>query len=307
MKTTRPRHCDSFIELYMANAHRYSKTTKEYTVLCIERFANFLNNEGGSISLSNVDSKMVEQWVRYMRRINLAYITIYHNLKIMDKVYESLSQAKAKVVKQNPFKTVRLNFPHPTTNTPTINPIDFSKLLKFLKNRRFATKRGVHTAYKGARAYIVIKLLLHTSLTIKEILALKDEMINLGEGSITYRDRKDQLSKELVQDITFFKKQRDKLIPKNSDWFIRGTTGYFIHYHHFKKEFKEWSYLIGSKVNTIKIKEQYFISVAKKSSNDSSFFKASGFKTWHMLEKYRGPRKVKGPRFNVKQESKKTL
>lgn len=300
-----PRHYETFISHYSEHAHNYSKTTKSYSILCIERFAKFLDVRWHSISLNDADSTMVEQWVYHMRLANLTYMTIYHNLKIMDKVYDCL--IKAKIVHQNPIKSVRDNFPQPETGNRIINPIDFSQLLKFLKKRKYVTKRGTGSDYKGMRAYIIVKVLLETPLKLKEIFALRDEVVNLEQGIILWKGKNVHLSGELVNDLLDFRILRDKLIPRNSSWLINGMTGYSMNYHHFKKEFKEWSFLLGFKINSIKIKEQYFKAVGTASQDDSSFLKKSGFKTWFMLEKYRGPRKRKGPRFNVRHQSKKTL
>lgn len=259
-------------ESYKVHLKRFcGDTTADYLILGASRFICYLQSTG-VLSVTEIRYTHCEIWI--------------YNLKHHRKLREESLFFNARCVKHFikflilNFSSIRMYFPgsfefyERPVRKPPINTLE-DRSIEMLLN---ILRQNLNT-YLNWRSYMILRLLLSTKLSIKEILNLKDSGINISKRRINESKGRKAIkcSKSLFNDLLEFQKARDEYVSPNSDYLMRSMHGFHMDYFSTVREdiYKQWRLYASVNINS-KLIKAYRLARLQNSSNPKLFREIQG-------------------------------
>jgi integrase/recombinase XerC len=211
-------HKESFLQ-YLQIEKRYSLHTVRSYLNDLDQFYLFLSSLGLPDDPVAVTSHDIRAWIVSMLDNNYSTISVHRKISCLRVFYRYLR--KEGIIKNDPLEKVVL--PKRKKSLPVF--IEEEALTNLLDNYSFGD------GFAGIRNRTIIELLYLTGIRRSELIGLKDNDIDLSEGSVKVTGKRNKqriipLVKPFIKRLEeYIKVRNDNVITVNNGWFFITDKG----------------------------------------------------------------------------------
>ncbi len=211
-------HKESFLQ-YLQIEKRYSLHTVRSYLNDLDQFYLFLSSLGLPEDPVAVTSHDIRAWIVSMLDNNYSTISVHRKISCLRVFYRYLR--KEGIIKNDPLEKVVL--PKRKKSLPVF--IEEEALTNLLDNYSFGD------GFAGIRNRTIIELLYLTGIRRSELIGLKDNDIDLSEGSLKVTGKRNKqriipLVKPFIKRLEeYIKVRNDNVITVNNGWFFITDKG----------------------------------------------------------------------------------
>jgi integrase/recombinase XerC len=211
-------HKESFLQ-YLQIEKRYSLHTVRSYLNDLDQFYSFLASLGLPEDPVPVTSYDIRAWIVSMLDSNYSTISVHRKISCLRVFYRFLR--KEGVIKSDPLEKVVL--PKRTKSLPVF--IEEEALTQLLDNFSFGD------GFTGIKNRTIIELLYLTGMRRSELIGLRDNDLDLSEGSVKVTGKRNKqriipLVKPFIKRLEEYVKVRNESIQtENNGWFFITKSG----------------------------------------------------------------------------------
>jgi integrase/recombinase XerC len=209
---------ESFLQ-YLQIEKRYSLHTVRSYLNDLEQFYSFLTSLGLPEDPVTVTSHDIRAWIVSMLDNNYSTVSVHRKISCLRVYYRYLR--KEEIIKSDPLEKVVL--PKRKKSLPVF--IEEEALTDLLDNYSFGDD------FAGIRNRTIIELLYLTGIRRSELIGLRDNDIDLSEGSMKVTGKRNKqriiplVSPFLKRLEEYVKLRNDKVATENNGWFFITDKG----------------------------------------------------------------------------------
>ncbi|GAL87589.1 integrase [Sporocytophaga myxococcoides] len=209
------------IESYL-NYIRYEKRYSNHTFVSYQndltQFSAFSKDSYGLSCLSEASYQIIRSWIVTLAENEITAKSINRKIACLRSFYKFLLKQNA--IQKDP--TLRLKAPKINKQLPHF--IEENDILKLLDQFIFSED------FYGLRDKLVLELLYGTGIRLSELISIKEEHINKFERIIKIKGKGNKeriipLNENLMNLISIYKKEREKVIERPNEYLIITDKG----------------------------------------------------------------------------------
>ncbi|MDI9358221.1 MAG: tyrosine-type recombinase/integrase [Phycisphaerales bacterium] len=171
MEKTNDQYLLDFLN-YLEHQKRFSKHTSIAYKHDLEQFFDFVTKVFGSVSMKDINSIMVRDWLMTLKKGDMAHKSLHRKIAAVRSFFKL--QLRYGYVTNNPAKGIAL--PKIAKRLPTF--IESKELHDLFHNDHFADD------WEGKTERIIVQLFYETGIRVSELVALSYHQIDVGNRTI---------------------------------------------------------------------------------------------------------------------------